>query len=463
MKLNRREFMAGVGMATALPLVGCAASSASSADNAKSSSFTDDFIVAPPLSGPRINMSKAYEVMDLLKIDALVLGQGVNFYYSTGHWPITLTMGHGPNSFSIITRQQNIPNGLVLPSFTYYYQLADVIASNDFATYMYSGHRGLSDEANSAEQTPSLMIFNDMHLTSLDKIEANRADRTRQTANKYGAYVGAKAAISKALSDLGLSNARVATDNSMAQQLINSALPNVDVVDADDALRRIRPYKSDIEIELMRRAAPANAEAAIAAVKSIRSGATYRDLRRIYYAEAAKRGNTGVFMVVDRISADMFDAPFRDGQSFLIDAVSHADGYHGDYGRTVFIGEPEKELAKITQTIGKVWDEVRHAMKPGMKFSDITKLGQSTLKKMGGNYAVSFSPHSVGLYHTDHVGKNPDFQREDLVLEKGMILSVDCPLLESGIGGSAHLEDLTLITADGSEAINDVGDQTIII
>jgi hypothetical protein len=31
------------------------------------------------------------------------------------------------------------------------------------------------------------------------------------------------------------------------------------------------------------------------------------------------------------------------------------------------------------------------------------------------------------------------------------------------VGGSAHLEDLMLITADGSEAINDVGDEVIVV
>ncbi|WP_342804883.1 M24 family metallopeptidase [Alteromonas sp. M12] len=463
MKLNRREFMAGVGMATALPLVGCAASTAGSASTSEVNTFSDSFTTAPPISGPRINLARAYEVMEMLNIDALVLGQGVNFYYSTGHHPVTLTMGHGPNTFSIITRQDNRPNGLVMPSFTYYFQLADTIAPQDFATYLYSGSRGTDELDASAEQSPNLMIFPDRQLTALDEIEARRADRTRQTAKEYGAFVGSRAALKKAFSDLGLTNARIATDNAASWELISTALPNVTVIDADDALRRIRPYKSDIEIELMRRAAPANAEAAIAAVKSIREGATYRDLRRLFYTEAAKRGNTGVFMVVDRISDDLFDAPFRDGQSFLIDGVSHADGYHGDYGRTVFIGEPNKELAKITKTIGLAWDEVRHALKPGMKFSEITAFGQSTLKKLGGNYTVSFTPHSVGLFHTDHVGKSPGALSEDLVLQKGMIISVDCPLLASGVGGSVHLEDLTLITADGSEAINNVGEQTIII
>ena len=42
-----------------------------------------------------------------------------------------------------------------------------------------------------------------------------------------------------------------------------------------------------------------------------------------------------------------------------------------------------------------------------------------------------------------------------------MFISVDCPLMEAGSGGTAHLEDLTLIREDGSEPIHDTGNQII--
>ncbi|MFA3792473.1 hypothetical protein AB6T38_15260 [Aliiglaciecola sp. SL4] len=61
------------------------------------------------------------------------------------------------------------------------------------------------------------------------------------------------------------------------------------------------------------------------------------------------------------------------------------------------------------------------------------------------------------------MGKNSGAQSEDIILAKGMIISVDCPLLASAIAGSVHLKDLMLITVDASEAINHVGDQTIVI
>ena len=44
-----------------------------------------------------------------------------------------------------------------------------------------------------------------------------------------------------------------------------------------------------------------------------------------------------------------------------------------------------------------------------------------------------------------------------------MVSGVDCPRLESGVGGSAHLEDLVLITSDGAELLNDPGNQVNIV
>lgn len=392
-------------------------------------------------------------------IDALVLGEGINFYHASGHRPVTTRMGHRPGSFAIVTRNERQPLALVLASFTYYYQLADGLDTDKYPIYLYTG-----PEPHDASEALPVSVFPDRSAWPMDAIESRRASLTFLADKKRGAAPGLGPALSKALTDLGLAKGTLALDLDSIRPLLGESLPGARFVGASSALSRIRPIKSAIEIDLMRQAATMNAAAALAAVKTVRAGATYRDLRNVFAAEAARRGNRSVFLVIDRVSSEHFDAPFRDGQSFLIDAVSEYQGYHGDYGRTVFLGEPTRPMAVATKAMGRAWDEVRHSLKPGMRFSEVSALGKQTLKKMGANYAVSFTPHSVGLYHTDHVDQaGVGFGWQDLILEPGMIISVDCPLLEAGVGGSAHLEDLMLITATGSEAINEVGDQVIIV
>ena len=70
---------------------------------------------------------------------------------------------------------------------------------------------------------------------------------------------------------------------------------------------------------------------------------------------------------------------------------------------------------------------------------------------------MRITPHSVGLLHTDLAF------RQDLALEAGMVLSVDCPVIDTGLGGSAHREDLVLITPTGCELLNDAGAELIVV
>ena len=406
-----------------------------------------------------MNFGRAIQVMEEDGIDALVLGGGINFYHASGHRPVTTRMGHRPSAFAIVTRNESQPLALVLASFSYYFQLADALNTDSYPIYLYTG-----PEPTNPDEALPVSVFPDRNARPMDDIESRRASLTLLADKERGAAPGLAPALTRALTDLGLAKATIALDHDSIRPLLGDSLPGASFLGASNALSRIRPIKSAVEIALMRQAATMNAEAALAAAKTVRAGASYRDLRNVFAVEAARRRNRSVFLVVDRVSSEHFDAPFRDGQSFLIDAVSEYQGYHGDYGRTVFLGEPTRPMAMATKAIGRAWDEVRHSLKPGMRFSEVSALGKQTLKKLGTNYAVTFTPHSVGLYHTDHVDQSGvGFAWQDLILEPGMIISVDCPLLEAGVGGSAHLEDLMLITTTGSEAINEVGDQVIIV
>jgi Xaa-Pro aminopeptidase len=213
----------------------------------------------------------------------------------------------------------------------------------------------------------------------------------------------------------------------------------------------------------MRTASANNVAAALATGQAVREAGSLRRMRERFYSEAALRGTTGVFMVVDGVIGEAIDRKLENGQALLIDCVSQFAGYHGDYARTVFIGEPRAPMLRVTQALETGWEDVRQSLKPGVTFSQIHDRGVGTLKKFGYDYTVSFGAHMVGLYHTDQPQRAMDGSREDLTLEEGMIISVDCPLLDTGLGGTAHLEDLTLITANGSVPIHETGHHTLIV
>jgi Xaa-Pro aminopeptidase len=449
--VNRRDLLGTLAAASLAPTLNTPAAAAGI--NAS---------LPPALAGPRMNFAQADKIMAELGLDALILGQSVNLRHATGLWPVVARMGFPASTFAVVTRNADAPVALVSRPFTYYYNMADAHTSLSLPAYLYAAPFTAPDGSD-IDSALNSFRFGDYGEAPVDAIESARIATTRQAISEYGTYGTLSAALAAALRVAGVSAGRVAIDHPAAAVALAEGNAKLTTVDADDALRRIRPVKSPVEIALMRYAAAGNIAAAREALASVESGGSYRELRTEFFAAAARRGQRGVFMVIDRSSDEQFDAPFRDGQAFLIDCVSEYEGYHGDYGRTVFIGEPARSMVKATKAMADGWDRVREQLKPGVKFAEIQALGATAITQAGSRYRIPFNPHSVGLYHTDHFGLSGLPPVPDMTLEPGTIISVDCPLMQSGIGGSAHLEDLMLITADGSEPIHDIGDQTITV
>ena len=152
--------------------------------------------------------------------------------------------------------------------------------------------------------------------------------------------------------------------------------------------------------------------------------------------------------------------------SFLMDCVSDFQGYHGDYGRTVCIGEPNRKMKRIIDTLSNVWDRILPELQPGLSYPDIHTLSARLFAESKVEAGFAINPHSVGLHHSDDpalMDFSPAFIKENVVLKEGMVLSVDMPVLDLGQGGTAHLEDLVLIGKDGPELLNDTGDRFIVV
>jgi Xaa-Pro aminopeptidase len=418
-----------------------------------------------PILGPRMNFAQADKVMTQLGLDALVLGGGVNLYHATGLDLTAPRMGHTPGVYAVVTRNDKQRLSVVAPAFLYYYTIALDHRGQDYPVYVYTAPEAGAPPPAAGDEPPAqkLVIFADRGEAKLDLIERTRASVVEAALAQEAARPNLMYALRKALKDAGVARGRIAVDLPPVRATTAEAAPEATLTDADDALRRIRPVKSAVEIELMRQAAFNNAEAAKEAVRTVRAGGDVRDLRASFFAAAALRGMRGVFMVIDRVSSPTYEATFRDGQCFSVDCVSEYMGYHGDFARAVFVGEPPRSMKKVTEATGKAWEIVRQSLRPGLTFAEVQATGKKALKDMGVDYNISFTPHSVGLYHSDHVGNSGLPPRTDMVLEPGMVLSVDCPLLEAGAGGSSHLEDLTLITTDGFENLNDISEKVIVV
>ena len=409
-----------------------------------------------------VNVPRAEQLMRAAAVEALVAVQPVNVYYCSGFWSVLHKMGFDFAGAAVLPRE---------PS-----RGAALIAS---ASQLW--RLSLREREYPERIIPVTAPANDRSLHNPDApgVHASAwpvsAQETDWSAIQRGWVMASRAAagneaattihgIARALRDCRLTEARVATDDPrLAGLLAVAGLERVECRYLPNLFRRLRMVKSEVELGLMREAARRNADSAIATARQITAGMTMRDIETQFRIETAKRGAETVFVVAGGTGL-LPHGEVRRGEPLLIDAVSHYQHYHGDFGRTVVVGEPGAEVRRRVDALRIGWQASFEALRPGRKYSEISQAGLDAIAKAGYRYLTVAHPHSVGLQHTDEPFRDdsPFELKDDIVLEQGMTLTVDFPHLDVGFG-ACHLEDLVEITADGARPLANMDEPLIVV
>jgi len=456
--IDRRALLAAVGGSATAVMTGelePASAATTTATTVTSATLTNP--PSPPDLGflriePLVHAERAFAVMTQEKIDAFVVTQPANVFYLSNHWPNLDRMGFRHSVFAIYPRDPKRPVSLVMSGFLHYYRYADDVDLPNRVVFPYTAPVDASIAEPAAAATQLHRVLDERLITEREK------RRRAVSAAAEPPSATADRALTRALRHLGLERGRIAIDDPVIERLLQQRGFAGSFFTAEDHLRRLRLAKTPPEIRLMRIAAQNNVDAAVATAQSVRSAGSTGVLRNRFFGEAAMRGNRPVFIVIDGSSSEIADVPLRDGMAFSIDCVSTFMQYHSDFARTIFVGEPHPRMRRGTTAIFNAWQEIRSQLRAGMRFVDVQRIGRESMKKQGADFTVNFTPHSVGLFHSDHPQPSVAEGRtvEGLMLEKNMVLSVDCPILDTGMGGTCHLEDLMLIGEDGAVPIHDV-------
>ncbi len=446
------------------------ASACSKADDSNVKSNAASFNAPPLIQELLVNRERASHLMKAKNIDAIVCSRPENIYYLTNYYPQLAKMGMEQTAYAILPLDRLHPPILIVGQYEFYIAGTEGITGRDVEVKLFTmpaDAKLFANKVSMAEKldAPGFPSFLPNQFDFHPQSDAEQLKRKETMRLSSGMGATAETSLLKALRDLPRKFKRVAIDNKAVTEQIRSAGIDVSFANGEQILRRIRLQKSPAEIELMRYAANANAQAGLAAAKIARDGATFQDIRREFSRQCVDRFLTPDFMVIDGVVPDNAPGEIEEGRSFLIDCVSQGQYYHGDYGRTVCVGEPTGEIKRATSAIAQVWDDLLPQLKPGMRYSDIGNLATKAFSKTNSEANLICNPHSVGLHHTDEpsVEGSHSFTKDDLELVEGMVLSVDLPVMDVGLGGSAHLEDLVLIGKDGATLLNDASDRVIVV
>jgi Xaa-Pro aminopeptidase len=418
------------------------------------------------LRQPLLNKAQAQAVMEEYDLAGMLALNPVNIYYLTNTTPIGAKMRWEYPAFATLPRDLEQPNFLITNAL----QLWDIANGDRYSPDVipYSGplnkraYMGMDGKPLTEEPVAATGGFAVREGAALTAREQRWVDSQNVQPSATPEW-----ALARAMKESGIVKGRVAVDDMRIAHLLQriGVADNIEFVDGDNLFRRIRYIKSEPEIALMRVAGAKNAEAALATARSIEKGMSFAEIERRFMAECALRGNAMSFIIAGVTLGFLPDAEVVPGKPFLIDAVSNFQQYHGDFARSVVLGEPSKEVIKRANAQQAAREATFSILKPGTKYSDIQAAGYAAFKKAGGNPdTLIVNPHSLGLQHTDqpYDDTNPWRGGEDIVLKAGMVITVDLPYIEIGFG-AGHNEDLVLITADGYEAMNSEEEPLVIV
>ena len=421
----------------------------------------------PPGTQLFVNRPRAHAVLDELGLDGLIALNPINVYYLTNTTPILTKFGRDYPAFATFAADPGQPAFLVAHIHEVQNQFT---GDREYAEVMpYSSPRNWEEHV--ADRTVALQPNTSNFPAGPYPLTA-KEQHWCAALERYNAELSASPALAlaRALRASGLEKSRVAVDDMRIAYLLEKiGMTDVVCIPGENVFRKIRMVKSDAEIAMMRVAGDNNARATMNAIAQIQAGMRYGEVEQLFRLECAKLGANSVSFVAGIQLGGFPDDVTVPGKPFMIDAVSHTGHYHGDFARTVCIGEPGPEVLRRAAANKAGRDAFVELVRPGARFSELKHAARQAQVKSGmPPEIIIVNAHTVGLEHDDNAGRldipfgMPFYVPDDVVLEPGMALTVDLPYFEVGFGGGHH-EDLLLVTDTGYEPLNTPGDPLVMV
>ncbi len=273
--------------------------------------------------------------------------------------------------------------------------------------------------------------------------------------------------------------------------------PEAEIVNGTPLIRQARSVKTDMEINLFRRAGVLHAQAYSHIPEVYRPGMT--DLELSVEVERLMRlqGCLGIFRVFGQsmeifmgsvLTGDNAAAPspydfalggegldpalpgglngtlLKEGQSVMVDMGGNFNGYMSDMSRVFSIGKLSDEAYTAHQVCIDIQNAVAAMAKPGMTcevlyntaIAMVTKAGFAD-KFMGIGQQARFIGHGVGLEINESPVLAPRIQME---LEPGMVFALEPKIVLPGIG-PVGIENTWVVTAEGAEKLTNAPEAII--
>jgi Xaa-Pro aminopeptidase len=236
-------------------------------------------------------------------------------------------------------------------------------------------------------------------------------------------------------------------------------------------MSEVRRIKSEAELEIMRRSAALAVLAVDTSLDAVKVGANEYDV--VLLCEQTMRQGGDIELgggsisgcgantssgswVPSRTQSRSMEA----GEWVMMDVCPRVDGYAGDISRHRVAGDVsdlDPRLKKMYDVTLLMSEEVRKVIKPGVTGRELNTLAEQIADAEGLlENKIGLLGHGIGM----DIHDIPDYYYDDSVLSPGEVITVEPCLLLEGVGG-VRIEDMVLVTEDGSEVLTSAADREL--
>lgn len=243
--------------------------------------------------------------------------------------------------------------------------------------------------------------------------------------------------------------------------------PQVQFVEADDILWRLRTVKDSEEQAILRQAARIADRGVEVAQGILRPGVSETELARAVEEELTGLGARDVSLTcqsgVERSNLPLVrpavsSRVIAGGDMLHMEIRGTYRGYHFDICRGAVAGVPHPKQSTILKLVERMLDAVISAARPGVRAEELHMVAEALAEGngFGSHFTVdrggpsTYCGHGLGVDYDEP----PILYIGDMtVLKSGMYLTPEPGIYETEVGG-VRLEDDIIITDDGCEVLN---------
>lgn len=281
-------------------------------------------------------------------------------------------------------------------------------------------------------------------------------------------------AVEALISKIGLEGAisRIGYDEdgmpSQTLRHLKQAFPDTTWIGISALIRQARRYKTDIEVEMLTRSARINEAAIHEAVRAVKPGSSEADVANCFNQALVKNG---AFPSLTMIKAGRAatggqrrqDASIvlSEGDLLWFDSDAIYQGFWSDIARVYAIERVNPGILKRYQALQNGMMAAFSFIKPGRTGRQVFVHVMDAVHRSGfPEYRRHHVGHAIGLEPYELPLLSPS---DDNVIEEGMVLSIETPYYEFGLG-ALHIEDPLLVGVSGNRflTLNPVPDLQIL-